>query len=258
MLSADDGHTLTGTYGFRVGSGRAPGAATVEGERPEPWAVVTRWLTFFAGGVSAACLIWVGLAVRNGSGGDKKRQLAVAGIAAGIGLLATALEPFLQSRFPPSGVLRPSLSEALSALPDAWWLRPGGLVITVVSTVLIYPLLNRDRGLQIAASLGAAGGLIALLGLSLTTHVAARQKWEAISTLSVITHEWAIGLWVGGLAALALSWPHSRDIADEISDRDPIRVFSRAALPLALIGIGAGIANSSLILPSVDALWESD
>lgn len=258
VLSGDDGHTLTGTYGFRVGSGRAPGAASVEGERPEPWAVLTRWLTFFAGGVSAACFIWVGLALRSGSRGDKKRQLLVAGVSAGIGLFATALEPILQSRLPPSGASRSTLSEALSGLPDAWWLRPTGLIIAIVSAALIYPLTERGKRLQVVGYIGALGSLTAILGLSLTTHMAARQKWEVISTVSVVTHEWAIGLWVGGLAALALSWPKSRDVPDEASDRDPIRVFSRAALPLALIGIGTGIANSSLILPSVDALWESD
>ena len=36
VLSEDDGHLLNGSYGFRVaGTSRAPGAATVEGERPE-------------------------------------------------------------------------------------------------------------------------------------------------------------------------------------------------------------------------------
>ena len=29
VQSADDGHTLSGTFGFRIGTGRAPGAATV-------------------------------------------------------------------------------------------------------------------------------------------------------------------------------------------------------------------------------------
>ncbi|MER3439180.1 MAG: hypothetical protein C4346_17205, partial [Chloroflexota bacterium] len=38
VRSADDGHTLTGSFAFRVGTGRAPGAATVEGERPQAWA----------------------------------------------------------------------------------------------------------------------------------------------------------------------------------------------------------------------------
>ena len=40
--SATDGHTLSGSFAFRVGgSSRAPAAATVEGNRPAPWNVAT-------------------------------------------------------------------------------------------------------------------------------------------------------------------------------------------------------------------------
>lgn len=54
VRSIDDGHTLTGTFAFRVGSGRAHGAATVDGERPPVWAVATRWLTFLGAALAAA------------------------------------------------------------------------------------------------------------------------------------------------------------------------------------------------------------
>ena len=47
VRSLDDGHTLSGSFSFRVGgSDRAPGAATTEGQRPQTWNVITRWLFF--------------------------------------------------------------------------------------------------------------------------------------------------------------------------------------------------------------------
>ncbi|MCC6674114.1 MAG: copper resistance protein CopC, partial [Thermomicrobiales bacterium] len=58
--SSDDGHSLSGAFGFRIGTGRAPGAATVSGEKPAVWAVLLRWLTFLGAGTAAAGLIWIG------------------------------------------------------------------------------------------------------------------------------------------------------------------------------------------------------
>jgi methionine-rich copper-binding protein CopC len=46
--SATDGHTVSGSYAFRVASStRAPGAATTDTDNPAAWAVLTRWSTFF-------------------------------------------------------------------------------------------------------------------------------------------------------------------------------------------------------------------
>jgi copper transport protein len=258
VTSADDGHSLTGTYGFRVGSGRAPGAATVEGENPRAWAVAMRWLTFFGAGIVAAALAWIAYA---GSADPDRlaRRRALIGVAACIvGLIATVLEPFLQTKFPSSGAEKPSLSEAVSGLPNAWWLRPAGLAIAAGAATILILVSGRRSQARILAVAGAAGGMIALMGLSLTTHVAAHDSWNALAKASVTVHEWSVGLWVGGLVVLVAAWPRGAISNDTLTRRDALRDFSAAALVLAPLGVTAGILNSALVLPTLDSLWESD
>ncbi|MEZ4530539.1 MAG: hypothetical protein R2855_05855 [Thermomicrobiales bacterium] len=109
-------------------------------------------------------------------------------------------------------VRSPSLSDAIDGLPDAWWFRPRGFFLALVATAVGYVLLARGRRVQLLVNVGVAGGMVALLGLSLTTHAAARQRWDWLSTASVVVHEWSVGLWVGGLAALAIFWTSSRGV----------------------------------------------
>src|SRR5688500_15364803 len=98
--SITDGHTLSGSFAFRIGgSDRAPAAATVEGEQPPAWAVATRWLTFLGttlaiGGLIAAVDV-------------RRRRLIQIGLA--IALVVTLAEPFLLSAWPPDGTISGSV-----------------------------------------------------------------------------------------------------------------------------------------------------
>lgn len=257
LQSSDDGHTLSGTYGFRIGTGRAPGAATVSGEQPAAWAVLLRWITFLGAGVAAAGLIWIAASALVDSDRQQTRRGTIAAVGAVVALVATLLEPLLQSRFPPEGVTKPSLSEAISGLPNPWWLRPAGLAVAVA--VLLFMHFYRQKSAwKPAGVIGALGALAALLGLALTTHAAAQEDWELLGKLSVSLHELSVGLWAGGLIVLALAWPRGAVDGEESAGRDALRQFSRAATVLAPIGIITGVINSGLILPSVDSLWESN
>jgi copper transport protein len=255
--SADDGHSLSGTFGFRIGTGRAPGAATVSGENPAPWAVVLRWLTFLGAGTAAAGLIWIAYSALSDSDERQKRRGAVAMIAAVAGLIATALEPLLQSNFPPEGVTNPSLSEAIAGLPNPWWLRPAGLAVAIVALAVLH-FYRRKSAWRPIGIIGAIGALAALLGLALTTHVAAHESWNWLAKVSVSLHELSVGLWAGGLLMLALAWPRGAVEGDGPTGRDALRQFSKVATVLAPIGIITGVINSGLVLPSLDSLWESD
>jgi copper transport protein len=255
--SADDGHSLSGTFGFRIGTGRAPGAATVSGETPAPWAVVLRWLTFLGAGTAAAGLVWIGYSSLTDSDERQKRRGAIAVGAAIVGLIATLLEPLLQAQFPPEGVTKPSISEAVAGLPNPWWLRPAGLAVAIVALAALHLYRKKNAGRPIAL-VGVIGALAALLGLALTTHVAARQSWNLAAKASVSLHELSVGLWAGGLFMLALAWPRGAVEGEEPTGRDALRQFSKAATVLAPIGIITGVINSGLILPSLDSLWESD
>lgn len=250
VRSADDGHTLTGSYGFRIGTGRAPGAATVEGELPRGWAVAARWLTFLGAAIAAAGFLFRVAVAGTDSGTRRTLTLGAAVIA----LVATLIEPVLQTRFPPAGATRPDLSEAIAGLPSAWWLRPAGLAIAVALAIAAIVMRRRPIPSWMEIAGGLAAG-VALLGLAGTSHAAARETWREVSTLSIVLHQIAIGLWVGGLVCLGLDRWERRG---EPTGADPVRRFSRLALFLALVGIGTGVVNAGFILPTLRSLWESD
>ena len=261
--SADDGHSLTGTFAFRVGgTDRAPGAATTEGERPRPWAVATRWITFFGAGIAAAAFLFRGLEFFGGdvrSRGERRRMLLAAG-GAGAAFIATALEPVLQSQFPAQGVSKASVGDAISALPSAWWLRGPGLL---VATVLALGLVRWRRGGQAGRWLGIVGtavSLVAILGLALTTHTAARASWHWPAVVSIVAHEWAGALWVGGLVCLVFSLSGRKADAGNVDawSDGALRRFSKFALAMvAILGV-AGLANAVLIFPTLRSVWTSD
>ncbi|MER3439181.1 MAG: hypothetical protein C4346_17210, partial [Chloroflexota bacterium] len=167
------------------------------------------------------------------------------------------LEPVLQSHFPPSGAVPPSLASAVASLPTAWWLRPAGLIVALVAGITAW---HRSRSLLVPVWLditGAGAAALAIGGLALTSHVAAREHWRGAALLSIVLHQLAVGLWVGGLVHLGLETSRP-DTLRPANVSQPVRRFSRLALPLALIGIGTGVANAGLLLPSISALWRSD
>ncbi len=268
--SAIDGHTLSGTYAFRVGGGRAPGAATVQGESPQPWGVATRWLTFLGAAVAGGGFLFARILLGGNDPGDRtgRRRNAVIAGGALLALLATFAEPVLQTRWPPAGTLAPTLTEAVAGLPQAWWLRPAAL--TPVLLLGLALLLRRRVGGRLvlaAESAGLALALVALLGLSLTSHAAARADWRALAVGSNVLHQWAIALWVGGLAHLALAWsvaqrPDTLGLEGPTPEGspaplDPLRRFSRLALGLVVVGIATGVVNAGLLLPTIRSLWTS-
>jgi copper transport protein len=259
LRSDVDGHTLSGTYAFRVaGTAQAPGAAAVEGESPRVWAVATRWLTFLGAAIAAAGFLF-GRFIRAGDSlaADRRRYLSIVAGAA-VALVATIAEPFFQTRFPPEGAAKPSLGDAIAGLPAAWWIRPAALTVAILlGLVLVAAGARLARSSPALAIGGGAVALVSLLGLALTSHASARESWRIVAVPSIVLHQWAVGLWVGGLAQLALSWPWGRP-GNEDGGPDPVRRFSRYALGLALVGIGTGVLNAGLVLPTLRSLWRSD
>lgn len=278
--SATDGHALSGTYAFRVGGGRVPGAATTAGETPRAWAVATRWLTFLgaavaAGGFFVARLVLAGPRLAPRAAMPARQRLRAAALAGtGAALLATLAEPLLQTLLPPPGALPPDLSEAIRSLPDAWWLRPSALLVLVGIAAAWLAVGRRDARRPATTAMGdrrTAWGewaglvvaLVALLGLSLTGHGAARSDaWRFPALAANVLHQWSVALWVGGLAHLVLLRlpgrpAMSRRDAETGAGVDPIRRFSPLALGLVAVGVVTGVVNTGLILPALGSLWES-
>lgn len=252
VRALDDGHALSGTYGFRIGAGRAPGAATVSGERPPVWAVVTRWLTFLGAALAAGGCAFRLVLLRGLAETDRIRRgrLALASGAVAVALLATLAEPWLEATRPAAGATSSALGDVIAGLPAAWWLRPAALV-----PCLALLLLARKCSMVTATNgAGLALALAALPGLSLTSHAAARTDWRAPAVAVNTVHQWSIALWVGGLAQLALWW-RRREPDGRI---EPLRRFSRWALGLVALGVATGVANAGLGLPALRSLWGSN
>ena len=93
------------------------------------------------------------------------------------------------------------MGDAIASLPTAWWLRPIALVAVVALGAIILGAGKR-MSQALPALLIAGGGiaLVALLGLALTSHASARETWRIVAIPSIVLHQWAVALWVGGLA----------------------------------------------------------
>lgn len=279
VKSSDDGHVLSGTYAFRIGGGLPPGLATVEGQQPQAWAVATRWLTFLGAAIAGAGFLF-GLVIFGKDqepvrSSRKRTRLILAGAV--IALVATVIEPFLQLLFPPAGVDL-TVDSAIRGLPADWWYRPAALLpLMILALVAAYPLRGR-----ISLPVGIIGGalaLIPLLGLSLTSHAAARDSFRPIAIASDTLHQWSTALWVGGLFSLVFWWINrpaaesSTDGGTTASADFPLKRFSAIALWLFLVAVLTGLLNAWLVLPhketsflglgdaslpAISKLWSSD
>ncbi len=250
VRSKVDGHTLTGSYAFRVGEGRAPGAATVEGQSPRAWAVATRWATFLGASVSAGAF-WALILTRSVHVQTQTSRIRRLGVAGGvIGLVASVCEPLLITWYPPSGVTAPALADAISGLPSAWWLRPGGALLVT----LLFGLLPITKIVRFTLVIVAAPVVI-ISGLSLTSHAAARPHWNSVATVINLVHLTSIAYWLGGLLSLVYIWSAMAVTPDH--QQSAIHHFSRTALLLMTIGLVTGAANAGFVLPSIESFTGS-
>lgn len=255
VQSAVDGHTISGSYGFRVGTGRIPGAATTADENPSPFGVLLRWLAFLGIAVAAGAWLVAPILARpslSPENLDRRRRIALIGGL--VALLATALEIALIVLDPPAGAASPALGDALRSMPDAWWLRLG-LLVAALTIGLADASLGRRSGPEIANRIAGGCALAAVVGLSLTSHAAARATWRVPAVASDVVHQLSVALWVGGLVALLMVALPALDMDGRAN---AFARFSRMALPLALVAIATGVINSGLGLPRLADLWQSD
>lgn len=232
--SSTDGHTLTGSFAFRVGgTDRAPAAATVEGQRPAAWAVVVRWASFLGCVAAIGLLICATTSIR--------RRLAATGLL--LALLATLLEPVLLSVWPPPGSTSASVGSAIRAEPSGWWIRLFGVLGALL--LALVPIKTAIRRYAVGAA-----ALVSLGGLALTSHAAGRESYASAAVAITFLHNATVALWVGALVLITA--------APDIDRWSELRQFARRALPLALVAVTAGIVNAAFIVPSLSSLSNSD
>jgi putative copper export protein len=177
------------------------------------------------------------------------RGAIVAIIGAIVAAVATLSEPFLQTKYPPPGASTPTLSDAFNGQPNSWLMRLGTMTAALILVLIAFALRKKLIGVRLALVAGLLS-LVSVVGLSLTSHASARQDWRVAAIVVDAIHQMSISLWFGGLVMLALCW--------RLVTRPLIRRFSTVALPLMVIGVGAGIGNAAFALPALKSLWDSD
>lgn len=233
--SATDGHTLSGSFAFRVGgTDRAPAAATTEGERPPFWAVLTRWATFL--GLAPA----IGLLMVAWS--SRRNRLAIGGAL--VAVAATLLDPVLLSLDPPQSAIAGSVAAAIRSEPNGWWIRVAGL-----TALLVFLVIAEIRQYDIHRVIAAAG-LVSLAGLALTSHSAGRESLAWLGAGVAFIHYAGVAIWVGALAMIVLG-PRTYRFTELLR-------FSRRAFILVPIAIVAGIINAGLIFPNLETIRSTD
>ena len=246
VTSATDGHTLSGTWAFRIGGGLPPGQATSEDATPAAWAVALRWLTFLGVSGAAGFLLFPFLTRQAGAGDVPDRTtVLLAWLSALLALLASLLEPvgaWLADR-------SLSLADHIDSLPEAWNWRPLTL-IPIVIALGVCLALRRSPG-RWGAIVGSILALASLLGLVLTSHAAGRDddRWLAVSSDAV--HQWSVALWTGGLLAL-VAWLARRRSSASSGDDVQLGRFSAVAMVLFLVGVATGVVNTTFMLELVE------
>jgi putative copper export protein len=219
--------------------------------------VATRWITFLGIAIAGTGFLFGQTVLRNGEQPVRYLRLRACLILGGAlaALLASLAEPVLQALYPPENV-ELDLISAIAGLPAAWWFRPVCLGITAgLAVVLTLPLLGRLPG-SVAWS-GAVVSLLALAGLSLTSHAAGRETWQLAATLSNVIHQVSVALWTGGLVHLALWWPfYNTTTMNTGVVAPPLRRFSTIALPLFALALVTGLINTGFMFPLIAGIEE--
>lgn len=242
-VSPEDGHTPRGTFTFRIGQSRLPGASATASGNPSTLAIGLRWVSLL--GLAAAAgwflLGMIGTRLsRTGSG------LAIAGAAAA--LAADLLLLPAQAFFPPSGLTPDGLGDTLATMPLAWIVRLA-LEAALLAVVVWVARSGSGQSLALPGAVIAAG---ALISMTFTSHAAASADLRAPSMLINAAHILSVAFWIGGVAQLALVGALRRDAGPNVLKR-----FSGIALILAPVAIVTGALNAGVTLPSVSSLWES-
>jgi len=271
-VSTVDGHALEGSFGFGVQTAPTSVEHSVE-QSPlarEGWlriaarAVFYGAVFFFAGGVFTAALLsrrrpaaWLlPQSLEGGIGASGEDRNALIDTAwrrtRDIGWLAVsaAATVAILEAGDAAG------SRGFGGLGDFLLTNNAGLARVAVVVCLLAAVLLARR-LPVAASAWLALGFLAI---AFSGHAnSADQRWLAVSTDWV--HLLAAGVWIGGIAQIAVAWLPLVRRGDRQLGREAMRSvlprFGRLALPAFLVVAATGTTNATLQLGDVAALWET-
>ncbi|WP_160163174.1 copper resistance CopC/CopD family protein [Nitrolancea hollandica] len=242
--SPDDGHTLRGTYTFRVGQSRLPGAAATASGNPSVLAIGLRWASLLG---LAAVAGWFLLGMIGTVLSDTGSGLAIGGAI--IALVADALLLPAQAFFPPGGLPAEGIGPTLATMPLAWMVR---LALEAL-LLLVVVRAARSRSGDLLAFPGAIIAAAALVSLTFTSHAAANTDLRLPSMAVNSLHILSVAFWVGGVVQLALA-----GVLRHSTGHDVLKRFSGIALILAPLAVVTGALNAGVTLPAVSSLWETN
>lgn len=244
-VSSVDGHYAAGSFAFGVQVSPQGAAATATsssggGPPPSALAVAARWC-LFAGLVALLGIALVaGVVVREVSP-RAVWAAAVAWVLAAFGIYGVSESQRAAAGASWSDVFATSLGHQLTARAI-----PGFIAgVCVLVAVLVRRGVMR-RAALVAAGLAAAG---AMWGEDISTH-AAGQSPAGVNLLLQWLHLVAVGVWIGGLAALLLSL---HMLGGEQRGRAVRRMSTAAAVALFVV-VATGIVRSVVEVQSWYAL----
>jgi copper transport protein len=250
VVSADS-HPISGAFSFGVGRVRAAPVPEGGGVLRAPWPLpVVRWIGYLGFALVAGVVAFVALCWPGGRSDRRPALLLQAGLQCGAAATLAGLllqGPYLTAE-PLSHVFDPSLMGQVAHTTFGAWTQLRLLLYLAMAGVLWRAGALERRADRCGAALGVVALAVTFPG---TGHAAA--SGHLLDPVVDGAHLLAAGVWVGGLATLAvLSWaPGPRPSADAWAR------FSRLALASVLVVVTTGTINAVLRLDAFDQLWGS-
>jgi copper transport protein len=232
VVSRVDGHPTAGVFAFGVGMpATAPvvEAGSVETPPPSPLEIVGRWLLFIGLGVVVGCAFVGGVAFRTAP----RSSLRLAGTAWGVGVVGLVLLAMAQRQGAEVGfgeLLGTDIGRALLYRAAA----------ILAAGLLLFVAIGSPRLRAMALLAAGAAAAAAMLVHVAAGHAAATGSLRWAKVVAQWIHFAAVGVWLGGLAALLAG---IRGAPDETKAMAIRRFSATAAVALALVAI-TGVVRS--------------
>ena len=242
--TSEDGHTLSGSFVFHVEV--RTGARSIDEDRSpfiSPVVGAGRWLSG-AGLMAGIGAIALSFLAADGAARNGLRRFALWSLLAGVA--GTLLTLWGQT----AAASGRTLWSALPVVPDIGLAsRTGALTgfraIALASAAALIALSSRSRWLRYLAPVPLAAAVI-LSAMSGHPWTASERSIALVADASHLT---AVGVWIGGAAALLLV---ARSAPEPMST---VRAFSKLALPMVLVVGVTGTVSTLYQVPNVGALW---
>jgi copper transport protein len=246
---SDDGHVISGSFVFHVGTRTGTGVAAEDPALPGLLGALGRW-TALAGAILAGGVLAMALVVDRGptglwtGGPTSSRQLL---LPASVAVLAGTTLALVASAVELAGGSVPDGIAGLGDLVGSG--RTGAVAGLRVLVALVLLLAVAGSSLLVRAPWLAAVAVLAALALPSFAGHAATASPAAVAVAADVLHVLAAAVWVGGLGVVALTWD---------ADGARLRRYSRMALVAAPLVVLSGVVGAAVNVAEVSDLLDTD